>query len=360
MGFATTVMSVTGIVDLPRHGPNADRHNTSARGKLCGDILEKIDEIRRGLAAADPRCTGLVSEKDFKKVLYLEAGIPYSEINLVLQDAPRKGGFVGYDAWIVDYLNICDPLLNNTFLGARECDGSNRNLNSWQTGLSSCRTQGQAKAHPNQPWEEIQRVVIESATHPLSSFTLIDEQQSGFISVADLRGALYLKVGLKPEQVDMILNGIVDGDVNYGDWLSFFTTNPSPTVDDLSQFVRHGGASTSGNPVASGDLGSIADNNDLLKSSLVSNPGMGNMEPQLLVNRDGKAVLPDLMGAPGIPYTNCKAEVSDYHVTETQDMREKRREQDMRIQAILREEALHRKSQMTVDTLGGVQHTQAL
>merc|ERR1711934_1212650 len=86
----------------------------------------------------------------------------------------------------------------------------------------------------------------------------------------------------------------------------------------------------------------------------------GNMEPQLLVNRDGKAVMGDLMGAPGIPYTNCKAEVSDYHVTETQDMREKRREQDMRIQAILREEALHRKSQMTVDTLGGVQHTSSL
>jgi hypothetical protein len=302
----------------------------------------------------------MVSEKDFKKVLYLEAGISYSEINVILAEAPRKGGFVGYDAWIVDYLNLCDPLLNNTLLGQRECDGSNRNINSWQTGLSSCRVQGMAKSHPSQPWEEIQRVVIESATHLLSSFTLIDTFQSGYISVADLRGALYLKVGLKPEQVDMIFNGITIGDVHYADWLSFFTTNPSPTVDDLSQFVRHGGASTSGNAVATGDLSSLTNDTDQLKSSLLVSADYGNLEPQLLVNREAKMALPDLLGAPGVPYTNCKAEVSDYHVTETQDIREKRREQEMRIQAILREEALMRKSKMAIESEGGVQHTKAL
>ncbi len=70
--------------------------------------------------------------------------------------------------------------------------------------------------------------------------------------------------------------------------------------------------------------------------------------------------LPELMGAPGIPYTGCKAEVSDYHVTETQDMREKRREQEARIQAILREEALQRQSQMVVESEGGLQYTKAL
>ena len=86
--------------------------------------------IRRGLASLDPRCSGLVSEKDFKKVLYLEGGISYSEIALIIEEAPRKGGFVGYDAWIVDYLNLYQP------------------------ADSSFRTQGQPTAHPGQPWEE--------------------------------------------------------------------------------------------------------------------------------------------------------------------------------------------------------------
>lgn len=325
---------------------------------MSGAVLNKIDEIRRGLAAVDPRCTGLVTEKDFKKVLYLEAGINYSDIALILEQAPCKGGFVGYDTWIVEYINFADPQLGQTLLGTRAA--GDHNINQWQTGLASLRTQGQAQSHPNQPWEEIQRTVVEAANHLLSSFSLVDSDGTGFISVADLRGALYLKVGLKPQQVDLILNGLHEGDVNYGDWLSFFTTNPSPCVDDLSQFVRHGGASTSGNPTAADDLSGTASSTGHLKSSLVSHPDLGSMHPQYLANRESKMVLPELCGAPGIPYTDCRAEVSDYHVTETQDMREKRREQEARIQAILREESLQRNSAMIRNSEGGVQHTKAL
>eukprot|EP00658_Telonema_sp_P-2_P045180 TRINITY_DN330_c0_g1_i5.p1 TRINITY_DN330_c0_g1~~TRINITY_DN330_c0_g1_i5.p1 ORF type:complete len:367 (-),score=101.27 TRINITY_DN330_c0_g1_i5:345-1445(-) len=346
----------TGNFDLKRHGPNAHRHNGSTPGNLSGKVLGKIDEIRRGLAGFDPRCTGLVSEKDFKKVLYLEAGIDLAQINLILEQAPCKGGFVGYDTWLVDYLNMAEPQLDHTNLGPRSATESS--AGSWQTGLSALRSQGQAQAHPGQPWEETQRVVMESANHLLSSFTLVDTMQTGFISVADLRGALYLKVGLKPEQVDMILNGITEGDVHYADWLTFFTTHPSPTVADLSQFIRHGGASTTGNAVGIPEESGMTTSQ--MTSSLLSHPDLGNMNPQYLVNKEARMVLPDLLGAPGIPYDDCLAAVHDIHVTETQDIREKQRMQDARIQDILREEALRQKRIMTVESEGGVQYTKAL
>jgi len=305
---------VTGIVDLKHHGPNAARHNGNMSGGLSGKVLDKLDDIRRGLAAVDPRCTGLVSERDFKKVLYLEARISYSEINLILEEAPRKGGFVGYDAWIVDYLNVFQP------------------------ADSSFRCQGQPQAHPGQPWEEIQRVVIEGATHLLSSLTLIDTNMSGFVSVADMRGALYLKIGLKPEQVDMMFQGVTEGDVNYGDWISFFTTNPSPTVDDLGQFIRYGGSST----------------------AATCHPDLGPANPVELATREGKTLLPDISGAPGVPYTQCKSEVEDYHIMATQDMREKYRTKEMEFQNARREQALKEKSSMTLVSEGGIQHTKAL
>jgi hypothetical protein len=305
---------VTGIVDLARHGPNSTRHNGNQSGGLSGAVLEKLDDIRRGLAAVDPRCTGLVSEKDFKKVLYLEGGISYSEINLIIEEAPRKGGFVGYDAWIVDYLNLYQP------------------------ADSSFRTQRQPTAHPGQPWEEIQRVVIEGATHLLSSLTLLDVYSTGYCSVADMRGALYLKIGLKPEQVDMMFQGVTEGDVNYADWISFFTANPTPTVDDLGQFIRYGGASTSG----------------------TCHPDLGEANPQLLATREGKMMLPDLRGAPGVPYTDCKSEVCDYHVMATQDIREKYRLKEFEYQNDRRDQALKEKSAMTLASEYGVQHTKTL
>jgi len=305
---------VTGIVDLKYHGPNSSRHNGNMSGGLSGAVLDKLDDIRRGLAAVDPRCTGLVSERDFKKVLYLEGGISYSEISLILEEAPRKGGFVGYDAWIVDYLNLFQP------------------------ADSSFRCQGQPQAHPQQPWEEIQRVVLEGATHLLSSLTLVDTNMTGFVSVADLRGALYLKIGLKPEQVDMMFQGVTEGDVNYGDWISFFTTNPSPTVDDLGQFIRYGGSST----------------------AATCHPDLGDPKPEALATRESKMLLPDINGAPGVPYTECKSEVEDYHIMATQDMREKYRTKEMEFQRARREQALKEKSAMTLKSEYGIQHTKAL
>merc|ERR1712028_44254 len=245
---ARQVSMVTGIVDIPRHGPNNSRHNGNQSGGLSGAVLEKLDDIRRGLASVDPRCTGLVSEKDFKKVLYLEGGISYSEIALIIEEAPRKGGFVGYDAWIVDYLNLYQP------------------------ADSSFRTQGQPTAHPGQPWEEIQRQVIEGGTHLLSSLTLLD---------------IY---------------------------------------------------STSG----------------------TCHPDLGEANPQLLATRESKMMLPDLHGAPGVPYTDCKSEVSDYHTMATQDIREKYRQREFDYQNDRRDQALKEKSAMTLASEYGVQHTKTL
>lgn len=181
-------------------------------------------------------------------------------------------------------------------------------------------------------------MVIEGATHLLSSLTLIDTNMSGFVSVADMRGALYLKIGLKPEQVDMMFQGVTEGDVNYADWISFFTTNPSPTVDDLGQFIRYGGSST----------------------AATCHPDLGEPNPQLLATREAKTLLPDISGAPGVPYTETRSEVEDYHIMATQDMREKYRAKEMEFQNARREQALKEKSAMALGSEGGVQHTKAL
>lgn len=138
-------------------------------------------------------------------------------------------------------------------------------------------------------------------------------------------GALYLKIGLKPEQVDMMFQGVTEGDVNYADWISFFTTNPSPTVDDLGQFIRYGGASTAGN----------------------HHPDLGDPDCQLLATREAKMGLPELHGAPGVPYTECKAEVSDYHVMATQDIRANYLAQEAVYQQQKRDAALKEKSHMS-------------
>ena len=33
--------------------------------------------------------------------------------------------------------------------------------------------------------------------------------------------------------------GTHEGEVNYADWLAFFTTNPVCTTTDIGQFIRH-------------------------------------------------------------------------------------------------------------------------
>ena len=70
----------------------------------------------------------------------------------------------------------------------------------------------------------------------------------------DFRGSLYLKLGLTSEQVratlrctdnshsfvqvDALVGGVSEGQINYVDWLAFFTTSPICTSTDVGQFIR--------------------------------------------------------------------------------------------------------------------------
>jgi hypothetical protein len=151
------------IMDLPRHGPNSFKLDGSIGASSAAIILDKLDDIRRGFRALDPRGTGLVAEKDFKKVLYIEAGVPYNDVSIILATSPAKGGFVGYDTWLVDFLNIHQP------------------------ADSSFRIQKPADAHPGQEIEEIKRVVVENSSNLLTSLRMTDVGDTGFIPVQDFR-----------------------------------------------------------------------------------------------------------------------------------------------------------------------------
>merc|ERR1711998_798625 len=210
------------FMDLKRHGANSFKIDGEVGAGVAAQILGEIDAIRRGFASFDPRSTGLVSEKDFRKVLYLEGSVPYNDISIILASAPAKGGFVGYDTWLVDFLNRFQP------------------------ADSSFRIQKPADFHPAQEVEEVKRRVIENAPNLLSSLRMIDMDDMGYVPIQDFRGALYLKLGLTAEQVDGLLCGIQEGDIDYPAWLSFFTTNSTPTSSDVAQFIRYGGSSTSG------------------------------------------------------------------------------------------------------------------
>jgi Ca2+-binding EF-hand superfamily protein len=275
--------------------------------------LDKLDEIRRGFRSLDPRGTGLVAEKDFKKILYIDAAVPYNDVSIILATAPAKGGFVGYDTWLIDFLNQHQP------------------------ADSSFRAQKPADSHPGQESEEIKRVVMENASHFLSALRMIDVDDSGHIPVQDFRGALYLKLGLTAEQVDSLVCGVSEGQIQYSEWLSFFTTNPVSTTTDFSQFIRYGGASSTGSraPELKDDRWTVSD-----------------LGPQSL---------PGVYGQPGVcPDTyQVREQVSDIHVTETEDIRAKLRRREEEVMEELRKESLQRQhtAHLTVsEYTAGTQH----
>jgi len=284
------------ILDLPRHGPNSFKLDGAVDPQTAAIILDKIDEVRRAFRSVDPRGTGLVAEKDFKKVLYIEAGVAYNDVSIILATAPAKGGFVGYDTWLVDFLNKHQPM------------------------DSSFRTQKPADAHPAQEIEEIKRVITENTSNLLTALRMLDYEDTGFIAIQDFRGAMYLKCGLTSEQVDSLVCGVHEGQINYPEWLAFFTTNPICTTTDVGQFIRYGGASTSGSrvPELRNDRWTISD-----------------LGPQSLA---------PVIGAPGVDkeaYT-VRTQVSDIHTTDTLEMREAMRRREEMIMEDLRKESLHK------------------
>jgi len=308
------------ILDLPRHGPNSFKLDGSIGAQTAAIILDKIDQVRRGFRSLDPRGTGLVSEKDFRKVLYIEGGIPYNDVSIILATAPAKGGFVGYDAW------------TNEFLTENIPDGSDGK----EYEKSSFRVQRPGDAHHGQEIEEIKRVIIENATHLLTTLRLSDYEDTGFISMQDFRGSLYLKCGLNAEQVDSLTCGVKEGQINYPDWIAFFTTNPIMTTTDISQFIRYGGASSTG-----------------LRA------------PELLQNRfsvtgQGPNYCEPVVGMPGVERDNytTRTQVSDIHTLETLDIRAKLRRREEEVSEELRKEALQRQHEKAViESPWGVQHT---
>jgi len=273
-----------------------------------------LDEVRRAFRSVDPRGTGLVAEKDFKKVLYLEAGIAYNDISIILATAPAKGGFVGYDTWIVDFLNKHQP------------------------ADSSFRTQKPASAHAAQEIEEIKRVVVENSQNLLTSLRMIDVSDMGFVPMQDFRGALYLKLGLTSEQVDSLVCGVNEGQINYVDWLTFFTTSPICTTTDVGQFIRYGGASSTG------------ERGGELKADRYTISDLG---PQTLA---------PIMAQPGVDkysYT-VRDQVSDEHTSQTEDIRAHLRRREEEVMNELRAESLSRqRMDAVINAPGGVQHTHA-
>jgi len=300
------------ILDLPRHGPNSFKLDGSVSPQAASIILDKLDEIRRGFRSVDPRGTGLVAEKDFKKVLYIEAGVAYNDVSIILATAPAKGGFVGYDTWIVDFLNKHQP------------------------ADSSFRTQKPADPHHGQEIEEIKRVIVENAGNLLTCLRMIDVEDTGFVPMQDFRGSLYLKVGLTSEQVDSLVCGVHEGQINYPDWIAFFTSNPICTTTDVGQFIRYGGASSTGNriPELSADRWTVSD------------LGPQNLAP--------------VYGQPGVDREvyPLRCQVSDIHTTETEDIRAQLRRREEEVMEELRKESLQRQHQAsTIESPWNVQHT---
>jgi len=70
--------------------------------------------------------------------------------------------------------------------------------------------------------------------------------------------------------------GTHEGEVNYPDWLAFFTTNPICTTTDIGQFIRFGGGSSTG--ARAGELRS----------------------DRYTVSGQGMEGLPMVIGAPGV------------------------------------------------------------
>jgi len=312
MGPLTSAMA--SILDLPRHGPNSFKLDGSVNPQTAAIILDKLDEIRRAFRAVDPRGTGLVAEKDFKRVLYIEAGVAYNDVSIILATAPAKGGFVGYDTWIVDFLNKHQPV------------------------DSSFRTQKPADAHPAQEIEEIKRVVVENSANLLTSLRMIDIEDVGFIPMQDFRGALYLKCGLTSEQVDSLVCGVHEGQINYPEWISFFATNPICTTTDVGQFIRYGGASSTGSraPELKNDRWTISDLGPQTLAPVVGQPGV-----------DKEAYL-------------VRDQVSDIHTLETADIRSQVRSREEKVVEDLRKESLQRQHQMgVIHSPWTVQHTLA-
>merc|ERR1711934_61119 len=306
--------TMANTLDLPRHGPNSFKLDGSVDATSASVILDKVDEVRRAFRALDPRGTGLVAEKDFKKVLYIEAGIPYNDVSIILATAPAKGGFVGYDTWVVDFLNKHQP------------------------ADSSFRVQRPGDAHPAQEVEEIKRVVVENAGHLLTTLRVSDLEDTGFVAVQDFRGALYLKCGLNSEQVDSLMCGVNEGQINYPEWISFFSTNPVTTTTDIGQFIRYGGASTTGERARE------------LKNDRYTISDLG---PQTLA---------PTVGMPGVDrdsYT-LRDQVSDIHTTETYDIRAQLRRREEEVMEELRKESLERQRHKgVINSPWGVQHTHA-
>jgi len=203
---------------------------------------------------------------------------------------------VGYDSWLNDFLDMHQP------------------------ADSSFRIPKPADAHPAQEIEEIKRTVIENATNLLTSLRMIDTDDTGFIPVQDFRGALYLKLGLKPEQVDSLVCGVNEGLLNYPDWIQFFTTNPISTTSDFGQFIRYGGASSTGN-----------------RAQELS-------ADRLMVSELGPQTLPPLYCQPGIDKDmyGVREQVSDIHTTETEDIRAQQKRRSEEVMEELRKEALGR------------------
>jgi len=302
--------TMANTLDLPRHGPNSFKLSGGVDASSASIILDKIDEVRRAFRGMDPRGTGLVAEKDFKKVLYIEAGIPYNDVSIILATAPAKGGFVGYDTWVVDFLNKHQP------------------------ADSSFRVQRPAGAHHGQEVEEIKRVVVENAGHLLTTLRMSDIDDTGFVAIQDLRGALYLKCGLNSEQVDSIMCGVNEGQISYPEWISFFTTNPVSTTTDIGQFIRYGGASTTGERVPQNDRWTVS--------------GVG---PQTLAAP---------VGMPGVDRSSytLRDQVSDIHTLETLDIRAQLRRREEEVMEELRKESLERqRHKATINSPWGVQHT---
>lgn len=302
------------ILDLPRHGPNSFKLDGTVSPGTGALILDKLDDVRRAFRAVDPRGTGLVAEKDFKKVLYIEAGVAYNDVSIILATAPAKGGFVGYDTWIVDFLNKHQP------------------------ADSSFRTQKPADAHPAQEIEEIKRIVIESSGNLLTALRMIDISDNGFVSMQDFRGALYLKLGLTSEQVDALVCGVQEGQINYPEWIAFFASNPICTTTDVGQFIRYGGASSTGSRDAE------------LKTD------------RWTVSDLGPQTLESVIGQPGVDpesYT-VRSRVSDIHTLETEDIRAQLRRREEEVMEELRKESLQRQHQdATINSPWAVQHTLA-
>merc|ERR1712166_36407 len=158
-------------------------------------ILLREQQLRSALVAADPSHSGFVSKFDFRKALYVDAGLSYNSVSSILEDAPQCGGRVAFNLWFEAICSDQYPL--------REMLKRER------------RSDEELK-------EDVQRSVAASSDAIRRTLQQFDPQLTGFSPLYDFKRTLVTHLGLTEAHLTALFGPLGDtqtGFVNYSSWI---------------------------------------------------------------------------------------------------------------------------------------------